>query len=479
MGKEVTEESAKKAEEYKLTANDHFAKQKYEPAVEYYTKAIELNDQSAVYFSNRAFAYSKLEQYGAALEDASKAIELDPKYIKAYYRRGSAYLLLARYKDALKDFKKVVTILPKNAEAQEKFKSCDKIVREIAFEQAIATEDEKPLSETIDYQSIAVAPSYDGPHLNETIDLSFVQQLVQYLKDQKKLHIKYVYQMLINMKQLLCKLDSLVSIEVPKDHHINICGDTHGQYYDLLNIFEINGAPSESNPYLFNGDYVDRGSFSFELVTTLFAYKLLYPNHVHLMRGNHETINMNRMYGFEGEVVQKYSKKVFDLFTEVFNWLPLSACINKKVIIVHGGLFSKDGVKVEDIRKINRNRQPPDEGLMCELLWSDPSPFKGRSPNKRGVGVAFGPDVTHNFLKDNNLELVIRSHEVKEEGYLVEADGNLITIFSAPNYCDSVGNKGALIKLGHDMKPSFVQFTAVPHPPVKPMAYASNFNMFM
>eukprot|EP01117_Protostelium_nocturnum_P005144 TRINITY_DN1868_c0_g1_i3.p1 TRINITY_DN1868_c0_g1~~TRINITY_DN1868_c0_g1_i3.p1 ORF type:complete len:117 (-),score=37.13 TRINITY_DN1868_c0_g1_i3:48-398(-) len=116
---------------------------------------------------------------------------------------------------------------------------------------------------------------------------------------------------------------------------------------------------------------------------------------------------------------------------------------------------------------------------MCELLWSDPSPFPGRQPNKRGVGITFGPDVTAKFLKDNGLELVVRSHEVKEEGYLVEADGKLITIFSAPNYCDNVGNKGALIRFDSDMKPNFIQFTAVPHPAIKPMAYASNFNMFM
>ncbi|PRP73190.1 serine/threonine-protein phosphatase 5 [Planoprotostelium fungivorum] len=490
---EISEETLKKAEEFKLTANDHFGKQKYALAIDFYSKAIELNSKNAVYLSNRAFAYAKLEQYGAALQDASAAIDVDPKYIKAYYRRGSANLLLGKYKEALKDFKKVVGILPKNAEAQEKFKQCEKIVRQMAFESAIATEDEKPLSETLDVESISVESSYDGPHLMDgKVDLSFVQQLVAHLKAQKKLHTKYLYQILIEMKKLLCKLPSLIDIEVPEGNSFSVCGDTHGQYYDLLNIFEINGQPSIENPYLcesqmstrklippVNGDYVDRGSFSLELVLTLFAYKLLYPDHVHLMRGNHETINMNRMYGFEGEVTQKYSKKCFDLFTEVFNWLPLSACLNKKVIIVHGGLFSKDGVKLDDMRKISRNRQPPDEGLMCELLWSDPSPFPGRSPNKRGVGVAFGPDVTHKFLKDNNLQMVVRSHEVKEEGYLVEADGKLVTVFSAPNYCDSVGNKGALIRFDSQMNPKYVQFTAVPHPAIKPMAYASNYNMFM
>jgi len=115
---------------------------------------------------------------------------------------------------------------------------------------------------------------------------------------------------------------------------------------------------------------------------------------------------------------------------------------------------------------------------MSEILWSDPQPFPGRSPSKRGVGLSFGPDVTHRFLANNNLDLVVRSHEVKDEGYLVEADGKLITIFSAPNYCDQVGNKGAFIRFESDMKPKFTSYAAVPHPPIKPMAYASNMSMF-
>lgn len=131
----------------------------------------------------------------------------------------------------------------------------------------------------------------------------------------------------------------------------------------------------------------------------------MYPDHFHLLRGNHESKTMNQMYGFQGEVESKYNSKLFELFTEVFCFLPLSAVINKKVFVTHGGLFSQDGVKLEDIKKIDRNRQPPDEGLMCELLWSDPQPFPGRAPNKRGVGIAFGPDVTENFLKDNGLGL--------------------------------------------------------------------------
>jgi len=466
------------AEKIKNEANKFFQDGKYEKAIDLYTQAIELNSNNAIYYANRSFAYAKKEQYGAAIEDASKSIELDKTYAKGYYRRGNAKIALGKHKEALKDFKQVVKIYPSNKEARDKLQQCEKIIRKMAFEDAISF-NETPVSQTIDADSIAIDASYDGPHLDEVISLDFVKNLIAHLKSQKKLHLKYVYKMLLQMKDLLCRLDSLISIQVPAGSHFNVCGDVHGQYYDLLNIFEKNGLPSEDNPYLFNGDFVDRGSFSVEVILTLFALKLLYPKHMHLLRGNHETINMNVMYGFKGEVESKYGKTCFELFTEVFNWLPLSAVINDKVIVLHGGLFSQDNVSLEDIKKINRNRQPGDEGLMVDLLWSDPQPYPGRGINKRGVGVSFGPDITHAFLKYNNLELLIRSHEVKEEGYLVEAEGKLITVFSAPNYCDQAGNKGAIVKLNSDMKPSFVTFAAVPHPDVKPLAYASQYSQFV
>lgn len=129
---------------------------------------------------------------------------------------------------------------------------------------------------------------------------------------------------------------------------------------------------------------------------------------------------------------------------------------------MHGGLFANDDVTLDDIRKIDRNRQPPEDGPMCELLWSDPQPQNGRSPSKRGVGCQFGPDVTQTFLELNKLDYIIRSHEVKNDGFEVAHDGKCITVFSAPNYCDSMGNKGAFITLkGKDMIPNFTTYVAV------------------
>jgi len=309
--------------------------------------------------------------------------------------------------------------------------------------------------------------------------LDSIKDMMEGFKDQKKLHKKYACQILLAVKAVFDTLPSVPDVPVPEGAHFTVCGDVHGQFYDLMNIFSINGLPTPENPYLFNGDFVDRGSFSVEVILTLFALKALAPSCIHLNRGNHETLNMNRIYGFMGEVQAKYNDKVFALFKEVFQGLPLGHVIGGKVLVVHGGLFSRDGVKLSEMKKIDRFREPPDEGLMCEMLWSDPQAFPGRSPSKRGVGVAFGPDVTARFLDDNGLDLLLRSHEVKDEGYHIEPGGRCVTVFSAPNYCDQMGNKGAFALFDDKMKPTYHSFSHVPHPHVPPMAYAGSMGGMM
>lgn len=244
----------------------------------------------------------------------------------------------------------------------------------------------------------------------------------------------------------------------------------------MMNIFKLAGNPSEKHSFLFNGDFVDRGSWSTEIALLLYAYKWLYPTTFFLNRGNHETDDMNRMYGFEGECKAKYTERVFKLFSESFSALPLATLIGKKYFVLHGGLFSDDKVTLDDVRQLDRfkQRQPGQAGLMMEMLWTDPQTNPGRGPSKRGVGLQFGPDITKRFCENNGLEAIIRSHEVRMEGYEVEHDGRCITVFSAPNYCDSTHNKGAFIKIGPEYKLKFTQFDAVPHPNIKPMAYASS-----
>eukprot|EP00899_Mesostigma_viride_P006511 jgi/Mesvir1/15861/Mv03407-RA.1 len=479
----VTEAAKQQAEEFKAEANKAFQEHHLAKSVDLYTKAIELDPTNAVYYANRAFAYIKLESYGAAVLDGTKAIELNPAYIKGYYRRGSAYMALNKVKEGLKDFRKLAKLAPRDPDTQRKLKECEKAVQQLRFEEAIASEAGPAvvIADTIHLETMEVEASYSGPRMasDDDLTLTFVEAMLEEFKLQRKIHRRYAYAIILKTKTLLKSEPSLLEVPVPAGKHFTVCGDVHGQFYDLMNIFSLNGLPSEDNPYLFNGDFVDRGSFSLEVILALFAFKCLYPKGLYLTRGNHESKNMNKIYGFEGEVRAKYSDTMASLFSEVFQCLPLAAVLNGKVFVVHGGLFSEDNVTLDQIRAIDRFCEPPDAGIMCEALWSDPAPMLGRSPSKRGVGVAFGPDVTNNFLKTNNLELVVRSHEVKEEGYEVEHGGKCITVFSAPNYCDQMGNKGAFIRFESDMKPVFEQFSAVPHPEVRPMAYASPLMNFM
>ncbi|KAL3502844.1 hypothetical protein ACH5RR_037293 [Cinchona calisaya] len=468
-----------RAEELKVLANEAFKDHKFAQAIELYTQAIEVNSDNAVYWANRAFAHTKLEEYGSAILDATKAVEIDPKYSKGYYRRGAAYLAMGKFKEALKDFQQVKKLCPNDQDATKKLKDCEKAVMKLKFEEAISVPESqrRSVADSVDYHTIDVEPEYSGARIEgDVVTLDFVKKMMDDFKNQKSLHRRYALQIVLQTREMLCALPSLVDINVPDGKHFNVCGDVHGQFYDLLNIFELNGLPSEDNPYLFNGDFVDRGSFSVEVILTLFAFKCMSPTAMYLARGNHESKSMNKIYGFEGEVRSKLSEMFVELFAEVFCCLPLAHVINDKIFVVHGGLFSVDGVKLPDIKAIDRFREPPEEGLMCELLWSDPQPQPGRGPSKRGVGLSFGADVTKKFLQENNLDLVVRSHEVKDEGYEIEHDGKLITVFSAPNYCDQMGNKGAFIRFeAPSLKPNIVTFSAVPHPDIKPMAYANNF----
>uniref|UniRef100_A0A8C6QZZ8 Serine/threonine-protein phosphatase n=1 Tax=Nannospalax galili TaxID=1026970 RepID=A0A8C6QZZ8_NANGA len=465
-----TEGALKRAEELKTQANDYFKAKDYENAIKFYSQAIELNPGNAIYYGNRSLAYLRTECYGYALGDATRAIELDKKYIKGYYRRAASNMALGKFRAALRDYETVVKVKPNDKDAKMKYQECSRIVKQKAFERAIAgDEHRRSVVDSLDIESMTIEDEYSGPKLEDgKVTITFMKELMQWYKEQKKLHRKCAYQILVQVKEVLCKLSTLVETTLKETEKITVCGDTHGQFYDLLNIFELNGLPSETNPYIFNGDFVDRGSFSVEVILTLFGFKLLYPDHFHLLRGNHETDNMNQIYGFEGEVKAKYTAQMYELFSEVFEWLPLAQCINGKVL---GGwapcsCFVRDG-QFSDA-------SPLSPGPMCDLLWSDPQPQNGRSVSKRGVSCQFGPDVTKAFLEENQLDYIIRSHEVKAEGYEVAHGGRCVTVFSAPNYCDQMGNKASYIHLrGSDLRPQFHQFTAVPHPNVKPMAYAN------
>ncbi|KAI9864516.1 MAG: hypothetical protein M1813_003005 [Trichoglossum hirsutum] len=468
--------AAEDAVALKQKGNQAFAAHDWPTAIEFYGKAIEANDKEPSFFCNRAQAHIKLEAYGFAIVDATKAIELDPSYVKAYYRRATANTAILSYKEALKDFKTVVRKAPNDKDAKLKLGECEKIVRRNEFLKAIEVGDAPSAAEGLDLDAIVIDESYDGVRLEKEMTQEFIDDMINRFKNGKTIHKKYVYQIVIAVKDVVFDEPTMVEMEVKEGHKLTVCGDTHGQFFDLLEIFRLNGFPSDTHSYLFNGDFVDRGSWSTEIAILLYAYKWLRPNAFFINRGNHETDDMNRVYGFEGECKAKYNERIFKLFSESFSALPLATLIGGKFLTLHGGLFSDDNITLDDIRKLNRHnqRQPGHAGLMMEMLWTDPQTAPGRGPSKRGVGMQFGPDVTKRFCEKNGLEAVIRSHEVRMEGYEVEHDGRCITVFSAPKYCDSTGNKGAYINIGSDLKLEYHKFDAVPHPNIKPMAYAQS-----
>ena len=231
---------------------------------------------------------------------------------------------------------------------------------------------------------------------------------------------------------------------------VNICGDTHGQYNDLLRLFEFGGRPPQTN-YLFLGDYVDRGKNSIETMGLLLAYKIKYPNNFFLLRGNHESELINHVYGFYDECRRRYNLKVYKLFSDCFNWLPISAIVDDKILCMHGGI-SPDLTSLDKIRKIVRPTEVPDKGLLCDLLWSDPDRYvDGWGGNERGVSVTFNENIVNKIVEDLDIDLICRAHQVVEKGYEFFADKKLVTVFSAPNYCNQFDNAGAMMLVDENL----------------------------
>ena len=254
-------------------------------------------------------------------------------------------------------------------------------------------------------------------------------------------------------RALFMRQPMLLELEGP----LKVVGDIHGQYFDLLRIFEYIGFPSSSSAsnYLFLGDYVDRGKLSIETIVLLFAYKFKYPLNFFLLRGNHEAQSVNRIYGFYDECKRRFSVKLWKCFCDVFNCLPISALIEEKIFCCHGGL-SPQLKATEMINSIERPTEIPESGLLCDLLWSDPADgIKGWENNGRGVSYTFGKDVVHRFLKKHDLDLIARAHQVVEDGYEFFAKRGLVTIFSAPNYCGEFDNCAGIMSVDQTLMCSF------------------------
>lgn len=521
-----------KAVKFKEEGNEFLKQQKYKEAIEAYTKAIECDATNPVFFSNRAQAHIKSESYGAAVVDCGEALKLDANFAKAYYRKGVSFMALLNYKEAQANFKQVLKLAPNDKVTLQNLKQCQSYLKKEAFERAIAGSGPSSVLRDLDYDSLLVEKSWEGPELKisqtkngdqtqvniEGLDDNYLRYMINLFKNGGKIPKKHAFAIIAKVHELFAKECSLVEISIPhsklsKDilpedeiylengKKVTVVGDTHGQFFDVLNLFKKFGYVSEDHIYLFNGDFVDRGSWSCEVAFYFFVLKILYPNSVYINRGNHETNDMNKTYGFTDECEAKYSKKVFEAFSEAFGALPYATLINRSYLVMHGGLFSDDTIRVQDIKKINRfpsngSSQPPSDGLAMELLWTDPQEENGRGPSKRGRGLQFGPDITERFCLTNKIRKVLRSHEVRMNGVEFEHKGRLITVFSAPNYCDAGGNLGGVVNFTENpnYKPEeddgegyrkvddencpwnldVQTFTAVPHPDMKPMAYSKS-----
>lgn len=259
-----------------------------------------------------------------------------------------------------------------------------------------------------------------------------------------------IRQLIFRSRKLFLSQPMLLELAAP----LKICGDIHGQYYDLLRLFATGGFPPASN-YLFLGDYVDRGKQSIETICLLMCYKIKNPENFFLLRGNHECASINRMYGFFDECKRRYSVKLWKVFSDCFNCLPVAAIIDDKIFCCHGGL-SPDLASMDQIRQLNRPTDVPDQGILCDLLWADPSEeVVGWGENERGVSFTFGKDVLQRFLIKFGFDLMVRAHQVVEDGYEFFGQRQLVTIFSAPNYCGEFDNAAAIMTVDSQLLCSF------------------------
>jgi diadenosine tetraphosphatase ApaH/serine/threonine PP2A family protein phosphatase len=280
--------------------------------------------------------------------------------------------------------------------------------------------------------------------------------------DNLRTHESLVEADLVNLfykaQDVLYQESTLLPLTTP----ITVCGDVHGQFYDVLRLFEVGGPPSDTK-YLFLGDYVDRGYHSIETFALLLAYKVKFPDSFYLLRGNHECRQVNQMYGFYEECITRFGHAgPYKMCNEIFDMLPVAALIDKSIYCVHGGL-SPDVRAVEQVVLLERRGEIPNSGPISDICWSDPEDIVGWGVSQRGAGYLFGLNPVKEFTRNNKLRLIARAHQLAMEGFQYHfPDRPLVTIWSAPNYMYRSNNLASVMSVNDRLETTFLKFNAVP-----------------
>ena len=289
------------------------------------------------------------------------------------------------------------------------------------------------------------------------LDIDILDRQISELMECKPLSEAEIKSLCEKAKEILQEEPNVQPVKPP----VTVCGDIHGQYYDLIELFKIGGRPPETN-YLFTGDYVDRGYYSIETVTLLVTLKVRYRDRITLTRGNHESRQITQVYGFYDECMTKYGNAaVWKYFTDLFDYLPVTALVENQVFCLHRGL-SPSVDTLDHIRQLDRVQEVPHEGPMCDLLWSDPDNRCGWGISPRGAGYTFGQDISEQFNHTNGLKLIARAHQLVMNGYNWSHDKAIVTIFSAPNYCYRCGNMAAIMDVDENLKQTYIQYDPAP-----------------
>ncbi|KAI1718638.1 calcineurin-like phosphoesterase domain-containing protein [Ditylenchus destructor] len=261
-------------------------------------------------------------------------------------------------------------------------------------------------------------------------------------------------------KDILMSQPMCVELEPP----LCICGDIHGQFSDLMRIFNKTKFPNETN-YLFLGDYVDRGRMNLETILYLVCCKVKYPQTFFILRGNHETSIVNRIYGFYEEIVRRYqSPRLYQLYQEVFDCMPLTALVGGRILCMHGGLSPEMWGTTMPLTKLLNSihrplQDPPNPSLPLDLLWADPDlDTRGYRTSVRGVSCTFGEMVVNKLTEKFDIDMIVRAHQVVQDGYEFFANRKLVTIFSAPHYCGQFDNAAAVMTVSESLECSFKIF---------------------